>query len=352
MPPLFVPMTKATGFGNLPDMLEQFAGSHAVSRAFHQTGLPMEIIEFPDTSIPVEAMRDLFDTSARAAGDRCFGLNVGQQMTHVSYGLWMRYCAQAETLISGLRRAKKCVPIHQTGCAFVLEATKPVSFWRYVAPGGLKSRPIQHCDHLIGPMIRFVQSYLGAGWLPEWIELNYPRDVQAAQLEARLPFPIRFGAPTLALAIRPGDLARRAVAATHSDQDITYADVRACEATGGQDREPLISVFHAITLRLLDSRTGIDGAACSLGVGVQGLQRTLRREGVNYRDLLNRAKCQRAQELLADTSLTIIDIALSLGYSDHANFSRAFKRMLGTTPIEYRTARQHLPHELATLPGA
>lgn len=295
----------------------------------------MEIIEFPDTRIPIAAMHHLFENAAREVGDRCFGLSVGQDMTHTAFGLWIKYCTQGTTLADGLARSRICSTFQQTGGKLVFDPGAPVSFWRYVNPPSLQTNNIQHCDHLIGPMVRFVQSFLGRGWLPEWIEVNYPRDRLAHRLEAQFPFPVRFGAPTLSLAIKEQDLWRRNPGKMKAHQAITLADVQASE-DAGLSREPLGSVFGAIALRLLDGRTDIQGAACALGVGVQTLQRNLRREGVDYRDLLNRAKCHRARALLVDTTLPVVDIAFSLGYAEHANFSRAFKRMTGVSPATYR----------------
>jgi AraC-like DNA-binding protein len=331
-------MTKATGLGRLPELLEQHASVKSVSKAYEKAGLPLEIIEFPDTRIPFQAMRDLFEIAARAAGDRCFGLSVGMDMTHTGFGLWMKYCAQAPTLADGLARSANCTTFQQSGGKVVVVPTAPVSFWRYIAPGGAATRPIQHCDHLIGPMLRFVQSFLGVDWRPEWVEVDYPRDRLSHQLEAQLPYPIRYGAPGMGLAIRHSDLSRRSKASPKARQTITFADVHAYEATG-PSKEPLKSVFDAITLRLLDGQTDIEGAASGMRVGVQNLQRALRREGVDYRDLVNRAKRNRAMALLTDTDLPVIDIAFSLGYSDHANFSRAFKRMMGVAPTTFRAAQ-------------
>ena len=41
--------------------------------------------------------------------------------------------------------------------------------------------------------------------------------------------------------------------------------------------------------------------------------------------------------LLGDPRLAIDDVAAKLGYSDTANFARAFRRWTGTTPGAYRT---------------
>lgn len=329
-------MTKATGFGQLPVLLESRAGSNATQQAFKRAALSLDTIEFPNTRIPVASMRELFEVSARAAGDRCFGLSVGTDMTHTTYGLWIDYCAQAPTLAEGLRRTVNCIAFHQSGGYLTFEDSTPVAFWHYCPPPNLKARPIQHADHLIVPMIRFVQAYLGPDWQPEWVDVNYPRDTQAHQMEQQLALPVRFGTRRTGLAIRHNHLHRATRPTPCARRTVTYGDVCAQE-TRPPFNEPLTSVFSTITLRLLDGQTDIEGAACDIGVGVQTLQRNLRRQGVDYRDLLNRAKRLRAQALLANTSLPVIDIALSLGYCDHANFSRAFKRMTGISPATYRT---------------
>ena len=78
---------------------------------------------------------------------------------------------------------------------------------------------------------------------------------------------------------------------------------------------------------------------------MQKRQRGLRREGLDDRTLLDMAKRIRAQSLLIETTLPVTEIALALGYSDHGNFSRAFKRLVGVAPAAFRdiqsTARLH-----------
>lgn len=54
----------------------------------------------------------------------------------------------------------------------------------------------------------------------------------------------------------------------------------------------------------------------------------------------------RAAKKLRSRSLPILDIALSIGFSDHPSFSRAFARYMGMTPSEYQrlgAPRRHCP---------
>ena len=51
--------------------------------------------------------------------------------------------------------------------------------------------------------------------------------------------------------------------------------------------------------------------------------------------LLHR-RLERAQRLLATTSLPIAAIADTTGFADHGHFTRHFRRRLGLTPSSYR----------------
>jgi AraC family transcriptional regulator len=47
-------------------------------------------------------------------------------------------------------------------------------------------------------------------------------------------------------------------------------------------------------------------------------------------------RVERAKQLLKQSELPIADIALAVGFTDHSQFTRHFKRIIGTTPREIR----------------
>ena len=49
-----------------------------------------------------------------------------------------------------------------------------------------------------------------------------------------------------------------------------------------------------------------------------------------------RARVERAKELLATTLLSVTDIALRVGYGSSQTLARVFRRNVGATPAEYR----------------
>ena len=67
------------------------------------------------------------------------------------------------------------------------------------------------------------------------------------------------------------------------------------------------------------------------------LHRHLKSEGTSYRQILENVSHTIASQQLTNTSITVEEISLLLGYIDVANFRRAFKRWTGMTPSDYRT---------------
>ncbi|MDH5173189.1 MAG: helix-turn-helix transcriptional regulator, partial [Gammaproteobacteria bacterium] len=66
------------------------------------------------------------------------------------------------------------------------------------------------------------------------------------------------------------------------------------------------------------------------------LQRRLKERNTNFQHMLQGVKSNLASKYLEDRSLSIIEIALLLGYGDPSSFSAAFKAWNGLTPSEFR----------------
>lgn len=86
----------------------------------------------------------------------------------------------------------------------------------------------------------------------------------------------------------------------------------------------------------------LESIALSNHVSARTIERYLRQENVSFRQLLNQARFERACELLDNPLTTVAHIAQRLGFSDAANFSRAFRRAIGITPTVYRRREKAL----------
>jgi AraC-like DNA-binding protein len=104
------------------------------------------------------------------------------------------------------------------------------------------------------------------------------------------------------------------------------------------------SIREAIeTLSCGEDYPTIRATADLVGMSVRTLQRRLAQAGASHHMLLAQARFATAAAVLEQTDAKILELALDLGYSDHANFTRAFRRWAGCAPREYRSRKA--PHE-------
>jgi AraC-like DNA-binding protein len=76
--------------------------------------------------------------------------------------------------------------------------------------------------------------------------------------------------------------------------------------------------------------------AHTLNLSARTLDRYLGREGASFRELSRRARHDKAKALLGEGRLSVTQVALELGYTDAANFTRAFRREARVTPSAHR----------------
>ncbi len=76
--------------------------------------------------------------------------------------------------------------------------------------------------------------------------------------------------------------------------------------------------------------------AGELGMSERTLRRRLAQAGTSFHEIVSDVRRHLACRYLAETGMAIKEISYLLGYSEVANFHRAFKKQVGTTPGEYR----------------
>ena len=84
----------------------------------------------------------------------------------------------------------------------------------------------------------------------------------------------------------------------------------------------------------------VEQAAEVANTSVRTLQRRLAEEQMSFSAVLKQARLEVAAAMLESTDAKIADIARGNGYSEHANFTRAFARWSGVSPIEFRRQRR------------
>ena len=179
-------------------------------------------------------------------------------------------------------------------------------------------------------MIQLTQLACDAQWRPDTIHLNQPSSsvVEASPLLSSSK--ISFSKPDSSISI-PGELLQLPV-----QLDIPKKRTTKKNADADENIDFANSIRNIINTYSLTKNISIEETAEIVEMSVRTLQRRLSDHGLHFNELLGEAKLAHAKIKLKTTEMPIMEIARSLGYSDAAHFTRAFKGWSGVTPSDFR----------------
>ena len=87
---------------------------------------------------------------------------------------------------------------------------------------------------------------------------------------------------------------------------------------------------------IANSEPTLDEIAAMLNMSVRSISRSLKEEGLTFRDILKQKRQELAVHYLTKTEDPILTISENLGYKNMGNFTRAFQTWFGQSPSHYR----------------
>lgn len=104
-----------------------------------------------------------------------------------------------------------------------------------------------------------------------------------------------------------------------------------------RQEDRLVDKVQALIRSRLDSGgLSLEDIALALKMPARTLQRRLEEVGANFRWMVDEVRRTQAEHYLRATSVPLSELAVTLGFADHASFNRAFKRWTGMSPGAFR----------------
>nr|MBV6630164.1 AraC family transcriptional regulator ligand-binding domain-containing protein [Oceanococcus sp. HetDA_MAG_MS8] len=195
-------------------------------------------------------------------------------------------------------------------------------------------------DFIIGGWWHIKQSLVGNSYMPQGIQLPYSQPADAQPLESFYGVPLSFGHVTLRvlfdahfwdLELMPADPEIKTFLEALAKQRLNRLQTLQTDAN-----PDLARLKKFIADRLVSGVPNIESVAEDLGVSARTVQRQLDDLQTSYRSLLEQVRTDLARKHMANSDLSLLDVAIMLGFSEQSAFQRAFKRWFGCTPGEYR----------------
>jgi AraC-like DNA-binding protein len=294
----------------------------------------------PSKRLPITKLVELVERARALTGEPGLGVYFGLRMQAASHGYLGFAAMTAATLGEALELATRFAPMITTAFTLSLERSGDTAALVIGEEADLgPARDAILLALVIG--IWRIGCTLSAVDLTGRGELAFPEPPYFARFRSGAPN-VRFGGAQNQLVFD------RAVL----DYPLATADPAALSLAREQCERAILALgFEGRVVgrvRGAIPRTGggfrtLDEVAEKVSMSTRTLKRKLAAAGTTYGELLDEARRVRAERLLASEKRSIDEIAAALGYSDVANFTRAFRRWTGTTPAAHRKGRAILP---------
>ena len=109
----------------------------------------------------------------------------------------------------------------------------------------------------------------------------------------------------------------------------------------GNDEVLMEKVMKAISKNMDDNEFGVEDLAKEVGLSRTHLQRKMKEQtGLSVAEFIRNIRLEQAARLLKEQKINVSQVAYSVGFSNLAHFSTAFKKHFGFTPTEFLGANQ------------
>ncbi len=313
------------------------------ARLLHLTNLHEEFLS-SSSSIRADQQIQVFRNAQKMATRPDWALSLGDQLNVNSHGSLGFAALSAPTLGKSLETLAAFARIRAPYLSFKFEQSQD-RFYFNVEPefelGDLEIALDEIVLQIVDSLITVVLGTRGPGIK---IMLSYPAPAYADNYARFFTAPYKFSQAFSGVEL-PSGLCQ--VPCPLHDEQSYVASLARCRLALAEVIDPTDAVSRVRNLlaahyEYLETGTKngeaptLESVAGTLCMSPRTLIRQLAAQDSGYREMLEKAQKDTASRLLGQARYSIYEIAMLLGYSDAANFGRAFRRWFGMAPSQYR----------------
>lgn len=323
-------------------ILADYCGSHGLSaeKLFSTRGLDIGLLDEPEQRIGYLDFLRLCELAQRELNDPFLGLHLGAQMKTSYLGPYgfalMSSSSPREMLPQAARYSTLAIGVGMN--VFEERGDEFIRYWRNPFGDALPSS--RFLDELVmASWIAMIRNVVGsADVCSKWASFRSPEPSDRRPYEAWFRCPLTFSAPDYALGF---DRRLLDVKLPQGHPEVRASINALCEQMLGKLAEAhdppwLRDCRRSIASSLATGATDLAKVAQDLNVTPATLRQRLSRRSTSFSVVVDDVRHELASRYLKDPSLSLVDIAYLLGFSEQSAFQRAFKRRAGVTPGEFR----------------
>lgn len=292
-----------------------------------------------DDRVSVAATYELWAMLVELSGDATIGLRLAGHAQRASAGVLEYAARNSPTVGELLQTVARYARLLNTGAAIkVNDRGRRVQLSYRL----LESHPVHPAsiDFVLGYLMYRVRALTGRQVVPAEVDLPQTRPANPRPYHVLFGQSIRWAQPVVRVCFAPEQWQTALQAPDPELADLMRAMVER-EMAQLPEGDDICAQVEAEILRAGGGATpSLDAIAERLGLTARTVQRRLKEDGTTFRALSKRVRMDRAAELLTAGRLTLAEVAFEVGFSEPSGFCRAFRKVFGRTPTEYREAAE------------
>ncbi len=308
-------------------------------------GLPSHTLDNPNHRLSFVDFDQMLCTAANQLGDAHLGLHLGEtaRIGHLGIsGLLQTACSNGWEVMPRLMRFSS-LTMTAFRDDFVVEEDRATLFWRCELPAPMTASHHQaELDFSLS--LSLAAQLTGTAARPLRVKFRHAPPEDRSTINAFFGCPVLWGAevdslcfPT-ALLDRPINLGADAVSLQTLE---TLCAQQLQDIQAQSDPEWLRAARSAIVESLPEGQVLLAQVAPHTGHTARQLQKLLAERGLSFRQLVDDIRLELAERYLSNTELSLVEIAIRLGFSEQSAFQRAYRRWSDRSPGQARRKLSH-----------
>ena len=330
-----IPLSRATTLIPFVDFMAEIGAP--VEATLERCHLPPDLSPVSQGYIPTLKNWQFVSEMARSQGVEDLGLRVAHKsIREVLTRELLRRVLVAPTLLDAVRRFAHRCRRESSGMRVWLSGRPDHSRVHLEKTFGTETPGFRQTEWLgLMTIVEIIRLYAGESWQPDLISLRAPGILPVLGSELFPHAQILSGQTstyltidTHLLGLGPSDCASRLISRIGSDPKVPASTLPSTDLVG--------SLRQVLETYLQTGYPSLELASEITGLRPRTLQRRLREAGLSYKTLIDNTRFEVASRLLVQSNVRAIDITYATGYRDPSHFSRAFRRIAGCSPLQYR----------------
>jgi len=304
---------------------------------FRKEGIDREKILKPGVRINHALVESLWSTVTGLVEDPCFGLH-GVKFWHPSHfnALGHAWLASGTLRVALKRVARYCHIIGEDRDTRLEDRAEGLTVTLSIS---LEVPALM--DLSMSILMSACRMNYGADLNPVDVSFIHPKPSCAEEYYSYFNAPVRFNADSDSLTLPADAVDKRLpignpqLAKCHDQYIVRYL--------AALDQDNIVQRVKGAIIDILPSGGVSYGkVARKLNMSTRSLQRKLQNNHTTFQTLLDEVRQELAGDYIHDTTISLMEVAFVLGFSEYSSFSRAYKRWTGISPSEVRKMEQKL----------